>query len=183
MFIDRRHTHIILIGALLMGAALTAHSDPLPVYAEASKDRMSMSVKVSRMGIIEAHRKATVKTPDGAIRHVFWFALLGEGDNTIWVAPVETLTVAAKTHSGIEDFGEPIDSSIEQTSEYEIARDVAKQVRAALIYMEQEAFDDDLRKRVEEAVEQFKRVDMAYEALAQSDVVSGSQKVPVSGEK
>jgi hypothetical protein len=81
-----------------------------------------MSIEVSRTGAIKAHRMATIKIPEGSLRHVFWFALLGESDNTLWVAPVETLTVAAKVHSGNEDFGEPIDSFLEETGHYEVEK-------------------------------------------------------------
>ena len=180
MFILRRHVNSAFIGVLLLGAAGTADSEGPSVYAEASKDRMSMSVKVSRMGVIEAHRKATIKMPEGSLRHIFWFALLGEGNNTLWVAPVETLTVAAKVHSGIEHFGEPIDSSLEETAHYEIEQDVANMVRGALIYMQQESFDDDLFKRTEAAVEQFKRVDHAYEEQKTLEIVKDGQKVVTS---
>jgi hypothetical protein len=183
MFIFRRQVNVALIGVVLFGAAATADSEELPVYAKASKDRMSMSIEVSRTGSIKAHRKATIKIPEGSLRHVFWFALLGESDNTLWVAPVETLTVAAKVHSGNEDFGEPIDSFLEETGHYELEKDVAKMVRGALIYMQQESFGDDLLKRTEEAVEQFKRVDNAYQEQKNSEIVKDGQKVLASGEK
>jgi hypothetical protein len=149
-----------------------------PVRIRDSKQRMDMTIKISRTGIIEAKREATIKKQSGSWRHIYWFALLDEDDNTVWVSPVETLTLGAKLNT----LGQPVDHDKDATANYTIDKDKADKVWSAVVYMKQQAPGGSVIDQIEDAVKTFKRIDDAYKTMKSLEIVKdGAKAVAAAG--
>jgi hypothetical protein len=144
----------------VLWATYTVQSDERTAFL--ARDGMEFTVKVSRSGIVETNRCAGIKKQSGTYHHYFWFAILDEHDDTIWLMPEPlTLTIDAATTAS----GKPSFTSKRDYANFSVPTDIAKALDRIAIYLErQKSGNGSLLDQIEQA-------DRIYTRLKNMEVV------------
>lgn len=140
---------------------VVAEDGPDQRVASGSQGAMEFTVRVSRTGVVETERYAGFKRQSGTYHHYFWFALLDENEDTLWVLrdPL-TLTIGAAT----DPWGRPSFVSKREYKAIDVPAEHAKSFAKIALYMQETSGGGSL-------IDQIAKADRTYKKLKEMQVI------------